>query len=73
MAVRRGAGPGLDLRNIDSALYPAHQEAKPATATIPRQPPAWWGYFLCGLRGVAEWAGLAEGQQAGLDCLGNNK
>jgi len=44
---------GLTLCNVDPK-YAEHREGSLSDITIPGSNPQWWGYFLCGLKGVQE-------------------
>jgi len=44
---------GLILCNLDTR-YEEHREGSLQDLAIPVDSPAWWGYFLCGLKGVQE-------------------
>jgi len=46
-------GGGLSLCNMDTK-YGQYELGSLAEITIPGDSPAWWGYFLCGLKGVQE-------------------
>jgi len=52
VAVAKTAG-GLTLCNVDTK-YAQHAEGSLEDITIPGGSPSWWGYFLCGLKGVQE-------------------
>jgi len=65
VAVSRAPG-GLTLCNVDPK-YEQHQEGSLEDITIPGGSPAWWGYFLCGLKGVQEECSVAT--PSGLNIL----
>ena len=44
---------GLTLCNMDT-MYAEHKEGSLEEITIPGGSPTWWGYFLCGIKGVQE-------------------
>ena len=70
VAASRTQDPGLSLRNMEAAKYPDYSLASLDNIAISAQvgvmllvleeilislqPPTWWGYFLCGVKGVVE-------------------
>merc|ERR1712142_111269 len=53
VAVAKTGGGGISLCNVDPK-YGQFKEGSLADITIPGGSPSWWGYFLCGLKGVQE-------------------
>lgn len=50
---------GLELRNVDK-MYPEYRLDNLENIEVPSSSPSWWGYFLCGLKGVTQEAGVSS-------------
>ena len=58
VAARRDTdGEGLVLRNLDPK-YPEYSLSSTCDISISSDKPSWWGYFLCGVKGVVEELGV---------------
>jgi len=67
VAVCKRSKPGLSLANVDQR-YCDWEEADLSHISITPGCPSWWGYFLCGLKGVAEMQ-LGPVENLGLCCM----
>jgi len=67
VAVGRREEPGLALANMDPR-YEAWEGSSVRGAAPPPGAPQWWGYFLCGIKGVVEEL-VGETSDPGLCCL----
>jgi len=53
VAVKTTDDNGLSLKNLDPKYEDYHLDSL-ENIQIPNNKPSWWGYFLCGLKGVQE-------------------